>query len=254
MSVMFIDCDVEAPNAHLFLKPTIDSCVQATLPTPVVDDTICNRCAICADVCQYNAIAVVGKQVLIFPDRCHGCGSCLLNCPEGAISEVPETLGVLERGRTDERIDFAQGTLNIGKPLAVPVIKQLKQWVLPYPNGLIIIDSPPGTTCPVVEAVHGANFVLLVTEPTPFGLHDLALAYGVTQALNIPAGVIVNRDGIGDSSVDEFCKDVGLPVLQRIPLDRGIAESTARGVPLVTHLPEYRDLLRQVLDAICDLV
>jgi MinD superfamily P-loop ATPase len=254
MPVLFLDCDVEAPNAHLFLMPEFDRRVEATLMIPEVDETSCQFCGTCAQVCQYNAIIVVGQQVLIFPELCHGCGSCALNCPEGAISEVPEVLGILESRHTDGGIRFARGTLNIGKPMAVPVIRQLKRWQRPYPGETVIIDVPPGTSCPVVEAVRGADFVLLVTEPTPFGLHDLKLAYELTQELGLPAGVIINRDGIGDSGVDNFCARTGLPVLLRIPLDREIAEGLAQGKPLITLRPDYAAPLRGVVEAISNQV
>lgn len=254
MPVLFLDCDVEAPNAHLFLMPEFDRRVEATLMIPEVDETGCQFCGTCAQVCQYNAIIVLGQQVLIFPELCHGCGSCALNCPEGAISEVPEGLGILESGHTDGGIRFARGTLNIGKPMAVPVIRQLKRWQSPHPGETVIIDAPPGTSCPVVEAVRGADFVLLVTEPTPFGLHDLKLAYELTQELGLDAAVLINRDGIGDSGVDDFCAKTGLPVLLRIPLDRGIAEGLAQGKPLITLQPNYETLLRDVVKAISNQV
>jgi MinD superfamily P-loop ATPase len=250
MPLLFLDCDVEAPNAHLLLKPEIDQRMEASLLIPQVDEAACQLCGICAEVCQYHAIAVVGQKVLVFPELCHGCGSCTLNCPEGAISEVPDVLGILESGHTSQGIRFAKGTLNIGQPMAVPVIRQLKRWRPPHPGETVLVDASPGTSCPVVEAIRGADYVLLVTEPTPFGLHDLRLAYELTCELGLPAGVIVNREGIGDSGVDDFCAEVGLPVLLRIPLDRGIAEGIARGTPLITLQPEYGPRLRTMFEAI----
>jgi MinD superfamily P-loop ATPase len=217
---------------------------------PKVDQTLCQLCGTCAEVCQYNAIALAGQQILVFPELCHGCGSCTLNCPEGAISEVPEVLGALESGITYEGIRFARGTLNIGQPMAVPVIRQLKRWNPPAPSETVIVDVPPGTSCPVVEAVRGADFVLLVTEPTPFGQHDLKLAFELTQELGLPAGVIINRDGIGDSGVDDFCFDARVPVLLRIPLDREIAEGLAQGSSLVAIRPEYEELLKGIVRTI----
>jgi MinD superfamily P-loop ATPase len=248
--VLFLDCDVEAPNAHLLLDPRLEQRADSTLPIPEVDEEICQLCGTCAEVCQYNAIAVAGDKVLIFPELCHGCGSCTLNCPEGAIGEVPHPLGVLESGEAGQGIRFARGVLNVGQPMAVPVIRDLKRRHPPEPDEVVILDAPPGTSCPVVEVVREADYVLLVTEPTPFGLHDLKLAYSLTQELDLPAGVIINRDGIGDDGVDDFCAQVGLPVLLRIPLDREIAAGIARGTPLVRLRPEYGPRLRGLFEEI----
>ncbi len=244
--VLFLDCDVEGPNAHLMLRPSLAHREDAFLLIPAVDAASCNYCGICAEVCQYQAIAVTGQRVLVFPEMCHGCGSCVLNCPAGAIREVPHVLGTLESGDTPEGIRFARGVLTVGEVLAVPVIRQLKTSFLAQAGETVIIDAPPGTSCPVVEAVRGADYVILVTEPTPFGLHDLKLAYELTCELGLPAGVIINRDGIGDQGVDDFCAYVGLPVLLRIPMDRAIAAGIAQGLPLMTLRPEYNALFREL--------
>ena len=234
--VLFLDCDVEAPNAHLLLKPALTPFGEATLPQPQIAEVLCDQCG----------IALVEKQVLVFPELCHGCGSCTLNCPKGAISEVSHTLGLLENGFTAEGIQFARGVLHIGQPLAVPVIRQLKHAFPTLSQETVIIDAPPGTSCPVVEAIRGADFVLLVTEPTPFGLHDLKLAYELTRELGLSAGVIINRDGIGDHRVEDFCAERELPVLLRIPMDREVARGIAQGIPLVRLKPEYGPQFRQV--------
>jgi MinD superfamily P-loop ATPase len=248
--LLFLDCDVEAPNAHLLLQPVLSEYGKATLPIPHIDQTKCNLCGTCTEVCQYHALVVTGEQVLVFPELCHGCGSCTLNCPSNAITEVPHPLGLLENGVTPEGIRFARGTLQIGQPLSVPVIRQLKDAFPAKPNETVIIDAPPGTSCPVVEAIRGADYVLLVTEPTPFGLHDLKLAYELTRELALPAGVIINRDGIGNNQVEEFCMATGLPVLMRIPMEREIAAGIAQGIPLVTLKPEYRPDFRQIFATI----
>jgi MinD superfamily P-loop ATPase len=240
---LFLDCDVEEPNAALFLQPVIQEQREVGQMIPAVDLEACTTCGRCAEVCQYHAIAVVGEKVLVFPELCHGCGSCTLNCPAGAIQEVLHVTGTVERGQAGS-ITFAQGTMNVGEPMGVPIIRQLKRWMIaPVPNGRpIILDAPPGTACPVVEAMHGADFVLLVTEPTPFGLHDLRLAVEVARGeLGLPVGVLVNRDGVGDQGVDEYCAAEGIPILMRIPHDRRIAEAYSEGVPLVETLPEYRE-------------
>lgn len=244
--VLFLDCDVEGPNAHLMLNPSLVHREDAFLLIPAVDQALCTYCCTCADVCQYQAISVTRRGVMVFPEMCHGCGSCALNCPAGAIREVPHVLGTLESGRTPEGIRFARGVLNVGEMLAVPVIRQLKTAYPAQTGETVIIDAPPGTSCPVVEAVRGADYVILVTEPTPFGLHDLKLAYELTRELGLPAGVIINRDGIGDQGVDDFCLQVGLPVLLRIPMDRTIAAGIAQGVPLVTLRPAYGTFFKEM--------
>lgn len=243
---LFLDCDVEAPNAHLFLKPSFNQLQEVGILIPQVDEARCTHCGKCAEVCQYNAIAVLGKKTLFFSQLCHGCGSCMWMCPEKAISETLEVMGTLERGPTPSGVDFARGVLNIGEPMAVPVIRQLKKWAVPQPCQAVIVDTSPGTSCPVVEAVRGADFLLLVTEPTPFGLHDLKLAVEVAGELNIPAGVVINRDEIGDAGVEEFCEAEGLPILLRIPFDRSLAAGIAQGKTLVEINPDSISLFQQL--------
>jgi MinD superfamily P-loop ATPase len=247
----FLDCDVEAPNAHLFLDPLFERREKVSILIPEVDPGRCTHCGRCAEVCPWHAIAVVGQKVLVFPQLCHGCGSCTLACPEDAIREIPNPIGVIEAGPARAGIRFAQGVLDVGEPMAVPIIRQLKkessnQKTNQPADPLTIIDASPGTTCPVVESMRGADFVLLVTEPTPFGLHDLRLAAEVAQELGIPSGVVINRDGVGDSGVEDFCRQARLPVLMRIPLDQRIAEGIARGKPLIDILPEYREHFREL--------
>jgi MinD superfamily P-loop ATPase len=250
---LFLDCDVEAPNAHLFLAPRWERREEVGLLIPEVDEGQCTFCGRCAEVCQFHAIAVIGHKTMVFPELCHGCGSCTLNCPEGAIGERLDVMGILEAGATRSGIAFAQGVMNVGEPMAVPIIRQLKQWVSAGAGQPVILDAPPGTSCPVVESVRGADFALLVTEPTPFGLHDLRLMVEVVRELNLPAGVVINRDGIGDSGVDEFCTQAGLPVLMRIPLDREIGEAIAQGKPLIEARPEYRERFRDMYRRVQEL-
>lgn len=245
---LYLDCDVEAPNGHLFLKPVFTRRKDVGVLIPHVDETLCTHCGKCAEVCQYSAIFSYPSGVMIFPQLCHGCGSCTLVCPEHAISEVANVMGVLEAGEAMAGIAFARGVMNVGEPMAVPVIRALKKWVAPQPGQVVIVDASPGTSCPVVEAVRGSDFLLLVTEPTPFGLHDLRLAADVARELRMPAGVVVNRDGIGNAQVDEFCAEQGLPVLMRIPFDRAIAEGVARGHTLVVIKPEYREQFLEMFD------
>ncbi len=253
---LYLDCDVEEPNAALFLRPTIEERREVGQMIPEVDFEKCTYCGRCAEVCQYHAIAVVGEKVLVFPELCHACGSCSLNCPTEAIHEVLDVIGTIERGWAGP-VEFAQGTMNVGEPMAVPIIRQLKQWVIPPDPGdrPVILDASPGTACPVVESMRDAGFVLMVTEPTPFGLHDLRLAVQVARdELRLPVGVVVNRDGVGDQGVDEYCATEGIPILMRIPLDRRIAEVYSDGGTLLEALPEYREQFRDMYAAIVRLV
>jgi MinD superfamily P-loop ATPase len=263
-SVRFMDCDVEAPNAALFLNPIVDTHKEVGILIPEVDGSSCTYCGKCADACQFHAIAVVGKKTLVFPDLCHGCGSCTLVCPENAISEHLDVMGVLESGAAVNGINFAQGVMNVGKPMAVPIIRELKKWkpssdmslrgavspesMPPLSGRLIEIrDAPPGASCPVVETIRGADFVLLVTEPTPFGLHDLKQVVEITRELGLPTGVVVNRDGIGDNAVQAYCNENNIPILMRIPMDRQIAEGIAQGNTLVEIKPELGQAFGKML-------
>jgi MinD superfamily P-loop ATPase len=243
---LFLDCDVEAPNAHIFLAPAFTTRQDVPIQIPQVNQDRCQLCGTCAEVCQFHAITVIGSQVLVFPQLCHGCGACMRQCPEQAITEVPSVIGVLERGVTKCGMEFGRGKLNVGEPMAVPIIRQLKAWIPSQPGQVVITDAPPGTSCPVVETIRGADVVLLVTEPTPFGLHDLRLAAEVTRELDLPVGVIINRDGSGYHEVEQFCESAGLPILLRIPFDRALSEGIARGKSLVAIRPEYRESLHQL--------
>jgi MinD superfamily P-loop ATPase len=238
--VQVLDCDVEEPNAYLYLKPEILSTHHVGVLTPVVDQEKCTGCRRCAEVCAYHAIAVLGREVLVFDELCHGCGSCTLNCPEKAIHEELRVTGVVEEGRAGD-IAFAQGILNVGEAMGVPLIRELKRRQGgDGPGGLVILDSPPGTSCPVVQTLRGADYAIMVTEPTPFGLHDLRMAVDVARGeLGLKVGVVINRDGVGDRGVEEYCQEEEVPILMRIPLDRRIAEACSEGIPLPTALPEY---------------
>lgn len=242
-NLTFLDCDVEEPNAHLFLKPTIEHREDFGILTPQVDARKCTLCGRCAEVCQYHALAVLADQVIVFPELCHGCGSCLLNCPARAIEEAVRPTGRVEKGHAGT-IAFSHAYMNVGEAMSTPLIRALKRDLRQEMNGgVAILDAPPGTACPVVECLKGADFALMVTEPTPFGLHDLRMAIDVARhELGIPVGVVVNRADLGDSGVDEYCNANQVPILMRIPLDRRIAEVCADGNPLVKAFPEYRHL------------
>ena len=225
--VQLLDCDVEAPNAHLFLHPDIQETQTVTTPVPEIDLEKCNGCGKCADICRFKAIAVIpGTTVMTFPELCHGCGGCMLVCPEGAVRETGRPLGVVEKGRRDD-LAFVHGRLRVGEAMAPPLIRSVRGHA--DPDRVVIIDAPPGTSCPVIAAVNHTDFVLLVTEPTPFGLHDLKLAASVVDILGIPAGLIVNRSAPDLDCVAQFAAEKGLPVLMEIPFSRPIAEACARG-------------------------
>jgi len=236
--VQFLDCDVEEPDAHIFLKPSLSHKQVVSIPIPQVDEKKCTYCGRCAEVCAYNAIAVIGEKVLVFPELCHGCGACSYLCPEGALSEINREVGVLEAGQS-KGIEFIHGKLAVGEAMAHPVIRAVKKHI--NRERLAIIDVSPGTSCPVVEAVRGSDFCLLVTEPTPFGLNDLALAVAMLNRLSIPSGVVINRDGAGDSKVEEYCRKEGIPILLRIPLKIEIAQLYSKGVTLVEGMPQWRE-------------
>lgn len=240
---LFLDCDVEAPNAHLFLQPVFKQWKEVDNLIPVVDELRCTHCGKCAEICQYNAIAVLGEKTLVFPQLCHGCGSCMALCPEHAIIEQIDRMGVLDGSPARSSIAFARDVLDMGKPMAVPVIRQLEKWAVPQLGQVVIRDASPGTSCPVVEAAHGSDYLLLVTEPTPFGLHDLRLAILVASNLGIPSGVIVNRENTPYPPLELFRGEHKLPVLLRIPLERAIAESVAQGKTLVDIHPEDQVML-----------
>ena len=233
-----LDCDVEEPNAHLFIRPVIEETITVTTPVPEVDEDRCTLCGRCSEICQFKAIVVIGQTVLSFHELCHSCGGCVEVCPEGAISEIGRELGVIERGRKNG-LEFVHGRLRVGEAMSPPMIRKVRSFTLP--NRLTIIDAPPGTSCPVIASMKEADFILLVTEPTPFGLHDLKLAVGAVKILDIPCGLVINRSDMGDNKVKEYSNAVGLPILMEIPFDRRIAEAYSRGRPLVDIIPEWKE-------------
>ncbi len=255
-NIQLLDCDVEEPNAHLFIKPRIKEESKAYIPVPEVDETKCNYCGKCREVCAYHAIAVLpgseGKKgsVLIFPHLCHGCGACSLLCLQSAIKEVNKEIGVIEIGEKDH-MQFVHGRLNIGEAMSPPLIRQVKKYI--NPARTVIIDAPPGTSCPVITAVKSSDFCVLVTEPTPFGLNDLVLAVEVLRKLQIPFGVVINRSDIGDGKVDSYCKKENIPILMKIPFSREIAVSYSEGVPIVKKDNSYQDKFINLYLNICGI-
>lgn len=252
--VRYFDCDVEAPNGHIFLKPVFDQISPAVILIPQIQPEKCTACGHCVEVCQFHALAKVGKTILVFPQLCHGCGSCTWNCPENAIIEVPNSIGTLERGMARENIAFLRGQLTISEPMATPIIRQLKKMEQPSEDFVDIFDAPPGASCSVVETLQGVDFALLVTEPTPFGLHDLKQMIGIVRDMNIPAGLVINRDGIGDDSLEELIKQEQLPILLRVPFNRLLAENLAAGQSLVDVMPEYQEVLVKLYQEMHEIV
>jgi MinD superfamily P-loop ATPase len=252
-SVQFLDCDVEEPNAHIFLKPYIKEQKKGYIPVPEIDESKCNYCGKCAKVCVYNAIAVLPSQngkkgtTLVFAHLCHGCGACSTLCPEKAIKEVNKEIGVIEIGEAGG-IQFIHGKLNIGEIMSPPLIRQVKDYI--NPTRTVIIDAPPGTSCPVIAAVKNSDFCILVTEPTPFGLNDLILAVEVLRKLKISFGVVINRSDLGNNKTEKYCKQENIPVLMRIPFKKEIAMAYSKGESILKIFPEYRKDFQNLFNTI----
>lgn len=236
--VTLLDCDVEEPNCHIFIKFQIESAREVDVPVPKVDEDKCTACGACGEICRFSAIISLKAKALTFPELCHACGGCALVCEPAAITEVPRNVGTLEKGRAG-KVNFAHGRLRIGEAMSPPLIAEVKKER--SKEGLTLVDCPPGTTCPVVEAVKGADYVVLVTEPTPFGMHDLKLAVDTMEELGLPMGVVVNRSDLGTDEVYAYCKSKNIPVLMEIPFDRKLAEAYSRGENAVDALEGYAE-------------
>ena len=236
-NVAYVDCDVEEPNGHIFFKPQFDVTIPVGTLVPQVDGSKCIHCGECGEICRYSAIVSAGQAVLVFDELCHGCGGCSLVCPAGAISEVLHETGKVQIGSAGS-VAFTHGLLNVGQAMSPPVIKAVK--AASSVADITIIDSPPGTSCPVIESVRGCDLLLLVTEPTPFGLNDLKLAVEMARAMKLPVGVVINRADIGDRQTHLYCSDNGIKILAEIPDDRRIAEAYSRGELASEVLPDYR--------------
>ncbi|WP_027718783.1 ATP-binding protein [Desulfovirgula thermocuniculi] len=247
--VCFLDCDVEEPNAHIILKPRLSGQEAVRVRVPVIEQERCTLCGRCADVCAFHALVVLPQEVMVFSPMCHGCGGCWHLCPAGAIHPGWREIGQMEEGECG-KIRFVHGRLKVGEAMSPPLIRAVKQRA--QAGALNIVDAPPGTSCPVVAAVEGADFCLLVTEPTPFGLHDLELAWEMVSQLGIPCGVVVNRSDGRDEPVEEFCRTRNLPLLMRLPLDRDVARGYARGIPPIAVHPAWKGHFRELLHAISE--
>ncbi len=249
-NVQLLDCDVEEPNDLFFIKPAIQKIIKASVLIPVVDESKCDFCGYCSEICEYKAIVVAKKKVLMFPAMCHSCGACAVLCPKNAIVEQEREIGEIKIGVKGD-LNFIQGCLNVGETMSPPLIRRVKEFI--DPSQTVIIDSPPGTSCPVIAAIKGSDFCLLVTEPTPFGLNDLILAVETVRKLQIPFGVVINRSDLGDKDTEAYCKLEKIPVLMRIPFKKEIAMAYSTGIPLVERFPEYKEKFMRVYKEIFSL-
>lgn len=243
--VQLLDCDVEEPNLHLFLRGNLLQKETACIQTPKINPLRCDACGDCSDFCEFNAIALAGNTAIVFTELCHGCGGCTLVCTKRAIREVYSQIGSVETLQAGD-ITLVQGRLDVGVSSASPLIDEVKKNI--RTSNHAILDAPPGTSCPAVATLRDTDMVLLVTEPTPFGLHDLKLAVAMVRKIGIPFGVLVNRFGIGDDRIHRYCQQENIQLLLEIPDDRRIAEAYSRGEILVDVLPEYRGLFEQLRD------
>lgn len=245
--VQLLDCDVEEPNAHILLQPEITESKPVYKLIPHIKEDRCDYCGRCSEFCKYHAIFVVEKNIMVFPELCHSCGGCSIVCPRNAIVEEEKQIGTIKKG-IGRNINIVYGELNVGEPMAVPLIRAVRKEI--RNDETVLIDVPPGTACPLVASIHKSDYCILVTEPTPFGLHDLKITVEVVRELKIPLGVIINRAGIGDTQVHEYCKNESIPLLLEIPFSRKIAELYSRGIPFVSEMPEWKMKFQQLFDKV----
>jgi MinD superfamily P-loop ATPase len=242
-----LDCDVEEPNAHLLLQPESVETAPVYTTISTISSDRCDYCRVCAQFCAYNALFVAPETIMVFPELCHSCGGCTLVCPRGAIEEKPRQIGTVKHGTT-RGIDLVYGELDVGKPMSVPIIRAVKAQIQDVKP--VVIDAPPGTACSLVTAIHRSDYCILVAEPTPFGLHDLQITVQVLKAMRIPMGIVINRAGIGDRNIYDYCAKEALPLLLEIPFSQRIAELYSQGIPFVTVLPEWTAKFRQLYDEV----
>lgn len=235
--ICLLDCDVEEPNCHIFLKPFFNKKEKIYVQTPDINPEKCIKCGKCADICQFNALAFVKDKVIVFPELCHGCGSCSIACPANAINEKGREVGVIEEGY-GQGFNFIHGKLRIGEAMSPPLIKAVKK-AAGDNFKFQIWDCPPGTSCPAIASMYGADYVFMVTEPTPFGLYDLNLGVEVLFKLGIPFGIVINRSCENDRLIEDYAKERGIDILTKIPDDRKIAECYSRGELILKNMPEY---------------
>jgi len=246
-----LDCDVEEPNAAIFIKPKKYSSHKVSILIPKIDQSSCILCGTCVNICAFSALAKTDDKIMFFPELCHGCGACTYFCPTEAIKEILHEVGNVEIGKNNQ-VEFVQGLLKIGQPLSPVVIKAVKQHI--KSDSLAIIDAPPGTSCPVISAIKDTDFCILVTEPTPFGLHDFKLSVKVLKKMNIPFGTIINRSNLGNNHTEQFCKKEDIPILLEIPFSKKIAEAYSKGYSIFHVLPEYKSKFQEIFIKIKELI
>jgi MinD superfamily P-loop ATPase len=246
-NVQLLDCDVEEPNSHILLQPRIHETKPVCTKFPVISEELCDYCGKCSKFCAYNALFVAPKTVMVFPELCHSCGGCALVCPKNAITEKERQIGTIKKGEA-KGVEIVYGELDVGEAMAVPLIREVKKQM--KNNKTVIIDAPPGTACSLVASVHNSDYCILVAEPTPFGLHDLKITVQVLKDLGIPMGVVINRAGLGDRKVYEYCEKENVPLLLEIPFSKQIAELYSRGIPFAVEMPEWKKKFQKILDKI----
>jgi len=250
LRVQLLDCDVEEPDCALFLRPQVERTLPVELSIPEVDAAACTHCGICNELCEFRAIISLPTTVLVFPELCHSCGACTLLCPEHAITEAPRRTGTVEAGHAG-RLGTVVGTLDVGQAKSPPIVRAVRAQT-DLEADLVVVDAPPGTSCPVIESIRGTDLVLLVSEPTPFGLHDLKLAVEMVRVLGLPLAVVVNRADVGDDRLRAYCEREGIETLLELPDDRQLAEAYSRGELAIDALPGYRERFTRLLDRVRD--
>ncbi len=248
MNVLLVDLDVEEPNSGLFIEGTPIHSEPVYKMIPEWDESKCTFCGICSKTCKYHAVLRLGTNITVFRELCHSCYACSELCPENALPMIPEELGVITEYHSG-RLHFLESRLNIGEEQAVPLISKTKKYIAgkQYDPDITIYDAPPGTSCPVIETIKDADFVILVTEPTPFGLHDLTLAVETVKKLQKKFGVVINKAGSGNSDVDKYCRQQNIAVLGQIPYSRKIAELYSSGEMIYKHVPEIKGILNTII-------
>lgn len=247
--VKLVDVDVEEPNSRLFFNIKINREEKVNLLLPRVDQEKCTHCGKCSDTCEFSAISAFPTATMVFKNLCHGCGACMMVCPTRAISEIPKELGRIRFGEINSNLSFAEGELKIGEPSGVKIIRELKKMVEDK-NSIILFDSPPGATCPVVETLRNVDFALLVTEGTPFGLHDLKIAYEIVKEMNIPSGIIINRNSDEFKEIDKFAEENKIKIIEKIPFSRDIASEYSSGNLFVTKNEEWKKRFYDIFTSI----